>query len=536
MKSQTLLIACSLALLTACTSQYQARNYDDLYYSTREKKVDDHSFVVKPSKVEAEPVNSPESGSTGQWTGASTPSQNNDSTQQTMDQGYSSDSYFMDDYYDYAYSARMRRFHDNHYYGSYYSDYYTNSYWYDYNPWNWGTSIYMGYNWGYPGLYSSWYYPGYSWGGYYDWWNPYYSYGGFGYNYGYWNGYYDGYWNGYYGGGWAENNYGNGGHNGRNYHGHRGSVGTSGGLAGNSRGLRSGSEYDNQLVRGSNYNDRNQSVASGNARGSRNDGNATDPNQTAQTNSQRNTVRNQPEPNPQRGSMQNAGNMNPSNSRNEEGNTGSEQVRNASQAGSTAQNERQQSAYNERTARYVYQRNPNGGKTQPEQGLKTRGSIQPYSSPTYTKPRSGQEYTAPKYRNTPPSNEQRTTASPSGGSNQRSSQGQDNRTYSAPSNNRSSQPANNQGRTNASPNRSNENRSTPSRSNYSTPTRSSESSSPSRSNSNYSAPSRSSESSSPSRSNSSYSAPSRSSESSSPSRSSGSSGSGSSGSGSGHRR
>ncbi len=62
-----------------------------------------------------------------------------------------------EDYYDYAYSARLRRFYHPVVYRDYYADYYTNLYWYTYDPFCWGTSIYLGYSWWYPSYYSSWY-------------------------------------------------------------------------------------------------------------------------------------------------------------------------------------------------------------------------------------------------------------------------------------------------------------------------------------------------------------------------------------------
>ena len=79
------------------------------------------------------------------------------------------------DYYDYSYTARIRRF-DNPVIGiSYYDDYYTNMYWYTYNPNYWGVSIYLGYSWWYPSW--SYYRPYYyNYWGYYDpFWNPYWS-------------------------------------------------------------------------------------------------------------------------------------------------------------------------------------------------------------------------------------------------------------------------------------------------------------------------------------------------------------------------
>ena len=69
--------------------------------------------------------------------------------------------YDEDDYYDYAYSARLRRFYHPFAYSDYYADYYTNLYWYTHDPLYWGTSIYLGYSWWYPSYYSRWYDPFY---------------------------------------------------------------------------------------------------------------------------------------------------------------------------------------------------------------------------------------------------------------------------------------------------------------------------------------------------------------------------------------
>ena len=87
------------------------------------------------------------------------------------------------DYYDYAYTARIRRF-DSPVVGiGYYDDYYTNMYWYTYNPNYWGVSIYLGYNWWYPSW--SWYYRPY----YYSYW---------GYNDPFYNPYWNPYWDPFY--------------------------------------------------------------------------------------------------------------------------------------------------------------------------------------------------------------------------------------------------------------------------------------------------------------------------------------------------
>ncbi len=95
---------------------------------------------------------------------------------------YQNRQFDMDDYYDYEYAARLRRFHSPYYGYDYYDGFYTNLYWYSYNPFDFGWSIYLGYNWWYPSSYYSWYWP-------YSFYSP-----SMAYWYGYQNGFYDGYW------------------------------------------------------------------------------------------------------------------------------------------------------------------------------------------------------------------------------------------------------------------------------------------------------------------------------------------------------
>lgn len=110
-----------------------------------------------------------------------------------------------DDYYDYEYATRVKRFNNNIYGLSYYDNYYTNSYWYSQNPYNYGVSVYNGYSWWGPSynsysynpsinFYSNWGWncgPGYGYNGY----NPYMA----GYMHGYNNGFTNGYYGNYYG-------------------------------------------------------------------------------------------------------------------------------------------------------------------------------------------------------------------------------------------------------------------------------------------------------------------------------------------------
>jgi len=123
----------------------------------------------------------------------------------TDDGGTVINNYYLDNNdYDYFYTSRIRRFHSPYYGYNYYDPWYSDMYFYNYDPFYWGTSIYLGYNWG--GFGYNYYYPSfYSNHYYYDYYSPY----GYGYGYspyysssyysGYYHGYYHGYNNGYYG-------------------------------------------------------------------------------------------------------------------------------------------------------------------------------------------------------------------------------------------------------------------------------------------------------------------------------------------------
>ena len=103
---------------------------------------------------------------------------------QTQDTNTITDNYYRDydvadDYYDYSFSSRIRRFHRPMYHSNYYGGLYTDYYWYNNDPFYCGTSIYYGYNWNSP------YYSYYSYSPYYyNNYNPYYynSYYAYGYN------------------------------------------------------------------------------------------------------------------------------------------------------------------------------------------------------------------------------------------------------------------------------------------------------------------------------------------------------------------
>lgn len=172
-------------LLTSCSATFMVAA-DDVY-GTVPSRAEEYRYLQQQREKEV--------------------AQSDDISQSGEEMGYEGDEesqdFDYDDYYDYEYSSRLRRFHSDEYLSSdYYSDYYTNVYWYTYDPFYYGTSIYLGYNWWYPsysyyrpGWYMGWRYDYFSfsfgWGGYYGWYRP--SYG-WGYHNGYWNGYWDGYW------------------------------------------------------------------------------------------------------------------------------------------------------------------------------------------------------------------------------------------------------------------------------------------------------------------------------------------------------
>ncbi|MBT3612177.1 MAG: hypothetical protein HN522_04470 [Flavobacteriales bacterium] len=90
----------------------------------------------------------------------------------TITDDYYSEYDVADDYYDYSFSSRIRRFHRPMYYSNYYGGLYTDYYWYNNDPFYCGTSIYFGYNWNSP------YYSYYSYSPYYyNNYNSYYTYG-----------------------------------------------------------------------------------------------------------------------------------------------------------------------------------------------------------------------------------------------------------------------------------------------------------------------------------------------------------------------
>jgi len=230
----------AMLILVSCQSTYQSTSsYDDVYYSpgssdqaVAQKRVGGSSDAVSygnnSSEDRFENTTQPQS----EIIGSDNYSQGSASAyyQDTLIQPESSSNEYYyseesDEYYDYEYASRIKRFHEDCGDFGYYAPVYNNVYSPGFSMgfgYGWPSSymsMSFGYGWGYPyyGYYDPWYYP------YYDpWYYPYYPYYGGSYWMGYNQGYYNGYWNGYYGGGY----YPEGGDGYGYYYGPRGTRGS----------------------------------------------------------------------------------------------------------------------------------------------------------------------------------------------------------------------------------------------------------------------------------------------------------------------
>jgi hypothetical protein len=284
----TTLAFLAIAGLSACSgSRNTARSaQDDVYFSSSDARAERQASQRSSAAPDYTPPAN--SGNDVSNQGAAGNSQQGASGVTQVTNNYYGDSFDYDDYYDYSYSSRIRRFHQPFNGFGYYDPIYTNVYYYDYDPLFWGNSIYLGYNWWAPttinyvswnsgwgwgagwggGWYRPWYRPwiysnswyyGSVWGGWWNdpwaynswgwggygwgspfgfrpsfgwgcgWGNPYWAGYAHGFNNGYWNGYY----NGLYRGAW-DNYYYNSLDPNTYYYGHRNSSSVTGSGARNS--------------------------------------------------------------------------------------------------------------------------------------------------------------------------------------------------------------------------------------------------------------------------------------------------------------
>ena len=216
--------------LSACVSTKNVTYNDDVYVNPKEDRLEKERIAAEKKKQQEELAKKDAEERAAQI-----------AAQKAKDDAnplYKDPNYDKDDYYDYQYASRIRRFNQPVSGVGYYDNYYTNYYYYNGNPGMYGTSIYSGYNYwgnnyGY-GCNSGW--PSSYFGVNYGWGQPNYGYnsygynpyGGYGYNpYGYgsssyWMGYNQGYnngfYNGYYGYGYPYGNYYGGYGNGWGYY------------------------------------------------------------------------------------------------------------------------------------------------------------------------------------------------------------------------------------------------------------------------------------------------------------------------------
>ncbi|MCP4553079.1 MAG: hypothetical protein GY834_13815 [Bacteroidetes bacterium] len=191
MKTKLALFSIPILFLSACsTTYYSSIPYDDIYYNGQDQVIANNSNYNEMEVYEDE--------------------YDSEYTEEDSQEIYQEEypEYFNDSdaYYNFLFSARLRRFHRPYYSFGYYNNYFTNMYWYESNPYAWGSSIYLNTGWMLPYEYAGWsgnFYRNYGWGfsGYGMGW-PYYNhgwpdYGHYGFGFGGYTPYY-GYGNGYY--------------------------------------------------------------------------------------------------------------------------------------------------------------------------------------------------------------------------------------------------------------------------------------------------------------------------------------------------
>lgn len=198
MKKVIIIAGITSLVFGACSNLKRTTYNDDVYVDPKEEKLERERLAAEKKKQQEVEERKRQEELAAQ------------KAKDDANPAYKDPVYDKDDYYDYQYASRLRRFNNPVYGLGYYDDYYTNYYWYNGNPAYYGTSIYTSYNWwgpsfGYGSYGPSWGFGvGYNWGYPYGY-SPYYGYNPYGYGYdpygynAYWNGYYNGFYSGLYG-------------------------------------------------------------------------------------------------------------------------------------------------------------------------------------------------------------------------------------------------------------------------------------------------------------------------------------------------
>lgn len=184
-----------IVLLSSCVTQKTSTYSDDVYANPKEDRIEE-ARLAAIAKQEREAREKRYNDSIAAVKQAQ--KEKDDANPYYKDREFK-----YDDYYDYEYATRVKRFNNGINGLSYYDNYYTNSYWYSGNPYNYGISVYNGYSW-WGSSYNSYsynpsisFYSSWGWGygnqfGCYSGYNPYMA--------GYMQGYNNGFYNGFYGG------------------------------------------------------------------------------------------------------------------------------------------------------------------------------------------------------------------------------------------------------------------------------------------------------------------------------------------------
>ena len=165
-----------LVLTNSCGVSNQGFVSDDIYVDDEEIQQQEELFARREGRNVYQNKNL-EHKSTQYREPLNSYSQSSNEDIYAEDTILSEQNFDIDDYYDYAYAARIKRFHRPVIVYDYYDGFYTDLCWYDADPLLWGTSIYLGYRWWYPSWnyhyawgWSNWY--GYPWGYYNHWYSP----------------------------------------------------------------------------------------------------------------------------------------------------------------------------------------------------------------------------------------------------------------------------------------------------------------------------------------------------------------------------
>ncbi len=200
MKKLVVISSIALTVLSSCLTQKKGTSTynDDVYANPKEDRIEEARLAAE-KKQKQEAIDKRYNDSIAAVKQAQ--KEKDDANPYYKDREFK-----YDDYYDYEYATRVKRFNNNINGLSYYDNYYTNSYWYNQNPYNYGVSVYNGYSW-WGSSYNNYsynpsvnFYNSWGWGygnqfNCYNGYNPYMSAYAQGYN----NGFNNGMWGNYYG-------------------------------------------------------------------------------------------------------------------------------------------------------------------------------------------------------------------------------------------------------------------------------------------------------------------------------------------------